>query len=121
MATEEFFTTRSVDDVCVVVFTQSHILDAVAIERMAASLKEILEASMERRFIFDFERVTYMSSSALGMLIGLQRRVAQHRAELKLAGVSPEVMEVFRITKLDTVFDIYRDIPAALEAFRKNL
>jgi hypothetical protein len=30
-------------------------------------------------------------------------------------------MEVFRITKLDTVFDIYKDSAGAVEAFRKNL
>jgi hypothetical protein len=30
-------------------------------------------------------------------------------------------MEVFRITKLDTVFDIYRDAKSASEACRKNL
>ena len=55
------------------------------------------------------------------MLIGLQRRVVQGKGRLKVAGINEEVMEVFRITKLDTVFDIYRDAPAAIEAFRKNL
>ena len=29
-------------------------------------------------------------------------------------------MEVFQITKLDTVFDIYNDVTSAVEAFRKN-
>jgi anti-sigma B factor antagonist len=69
----------------------------------------------------DFDRVAYLSSSALGMLIGLQRRVLQRKGQMKLAGIDPEVMEVFRITKLDTVFDIYKDEPSAVEAFRKNL
>jgi anti-sigma B factor antagonist len=54
------------------------------------------------------------------MLIGLQRRVVQRQARMKLSGINPEVMEVFRITKLDTVFDIYKDESAAVEAFRKN-
>ena len=37
---------------------------------------------------------------------------------MKLAGINDEVMEVFRITKLDTVFDIYMDEAGALQAFR---
>jgi len=45
----------------------------------------------------------------------------QRKGRLKLAGIHPEVMEVFRITKLDTVFDIYKDAPSAIETFRKNL
>jgi anti-sigma B factor antagonist len=104
----------------VVVFRQSHILDAVAIERMAAGLKELVENSEEAKFVFGFEPVKYLSSSALGMLIGLHKRCLQRQGEMKLAGINDEVMEVFHITKLDTVFDIYKDLPAALEAFRKN-
>jgi len=121
MATDEFYATRSIDGVRVVIFRQSHILDAATIERMAASLKELIDHSEETRFVFSFEPVQYLSSSALGMLIGLHKRCLQRRGEMKLAGINDEVMEVFHITKLDTVFDIYKDLPAALEAFRKNL
>jgi anti-sigma B factor antagonist len=118
---DEFFSSRTVDGVKIVAFQQSHILDAAAIDRMSASLKELIETAPESRFLFDFDRVGYLSSNALGMLIGLQRRVAHRRARLKLSGINPEVMEVFRITKLDTVFDIYKDADSAVETFRKNL
>ena len=120
MATDEFYTSRSLDGVCVVTFRQSHILDSVTIDRISTRLKELVDAATEDRFLFDFDRVVYLSSSALGMLIGLQRRIVQRQARMKLSGINPEVMEVFRITKLDTVFDIYKDESAAVEAFRKN-
>jgi anti-sigma B factor antagonist len=93
----------------------------MTIERMSSNLKELIDSQEGGRFIFDFSQVTYMSSSALGMLIGLQRRIAQSGSHLKLTGIQDEIMEVFRITKLDTVFDIYRDVDGAAEAFRKNL
>jgi len=118
---DELYASRTVDGVMVVAFQPTHILDAATIDRMAANLKELVGTAPESRFLFDFDRVGYHSSNALGMLIGLQRRVVQHKGRLKLAGINPEVMEVFRITKLDMVFDIYKDAPAALEAFRKNL
>jgi len=121
MAMDEFYTSRVSDGVRIQTFRQSQILDAVTIERMTAALKELIEQATEGRFIFDFERVTYLSSAALGMLISLQRRVATRKAQLKLAGITEEIMEVFRITKLDTVFDIYKDVASAAEAFRKNL
>ncbi|MCX5683678.1 MAG: STAS domain-containing protein [Planctomycetota bacterium] len=118
---DELFSTRSVDGVKVLAFQQTHILDAATIDRMSAGLKEVIETAPESKFLFDFDRVEYLSSNALGMLIGLQRRIAQRKGRLKLAGIHPEVMEVFRITKLDTVFDIYKDAASAVETFRKNL
>jgi len=121
MATDEFFTTHEVDGAVVVTFQQRQILDAVTIERMAAGLKELLDRKAREHFVFDFAHVTYLSSSALGVLIGLQRRALQGQKQLKLAGIRDEIMEVFHITKLDTVFDIYKDAKAAVEACRKNL
>ena len=121
MATDKLYTVQEADDVTLVTFQQSHILDAMTIESMSTTLKELIGTSEAGKFIFNFARVTYLSSSALGMLIGLQRRVAQRKAVVKLAGIHDDIMEVFRITRLDTVFDIYRDGAAALEAFRKNL
>jgi anti-sigma B factor antagonist len=118
---DELYFTRSVDGVKVLAFQQTHILDAATIDRMSAGMKEVIETAAESKFLFDFDRVEYLSSNALGMLIGLQRRIAQRKGRLKLAGIRPEVMEVFRITKLDTVFDIYKDASSAIETFRKNL
>jgi anti-sigma B factor antagonist len=118
---DELFSARSVDGVKVLTFQQTHILDAATIDRMSAGLKEVVEMAAEAKFLFDFDRVAYLSSNALGMLIGLQRRISQRKGRLKLAGIHPDVMEVFRITKLDTVFDIYKDAPSAIETFRKNL
>jgi len=121
MGTDRLYDTNEVDGVMVVTFRQSQILDAMTIERMSSTLKELISSHEGGRFVFDFSYVTYMSSSALGMLIGLQRRVAQNDASLKLTGIQDEIMEVFRITQLNTVFDIYNNTDAAVEAFRKNL
>jgi len=121
MPTDSLYATREAGDVTVVSFRQSQILDAMTIERMGTTLKELIAGNTSGRFVFDFSHVTYLSSSALGMLIGLQRRILQGQGQLKLCGVRDDIMEVFRITRLDTVFDIYKDVRAAIEAYRKNL
>jgi anti-sigma B factor antagonist len=36
---------------------------------------------------------------------------------MKLCSIQPELLEVFRITRLDTVFEIYKDARSALERF----
>ena len=40
--------------------------------------------------------------------------------QLKLAGIRDSIMEVFRITKLDEVFDIYKNETAAVDAFQRH-
>ena len=121
MATDALYATKRVKDILVVIFRQSQMLNAVTIEQVGTGLKGLVDTADEEKFVIDFSQVNYLSSSALGMLIGLQRRVMQKKGQLKLSGIRPEIMEVFRITKLDTVFDIYKDASAAIEAFRSNL
>ena len=120
MERDAYFTTRRVGDVLVVIFRQNQMLNAVTIEQVSAGLKELIDAADEEKFVVDFSQVDYLSSSALGMLISLQRRVMQKKGQIRLSGIRQEIMEVFHITKLDTVFDIYKDAAAAVEAFRSN-
>lgn len=120
MANGEWYVQNNVGDVAVVTFSQDHILDAVMIEKMGASLKALVDSEPRTRFVLDFTGVNYLSSSALGMLISLQKKIAMKGGQLKLSGIRESIMEVFRITKLDEVFDIYKTHDAAAEAFQRN-
>ena len=120
MARSELYSTCSIDPAVVIVFKPHEILSADVVGEMYSTLKDLARQARETKFVLDFSRVGYLSSSALGMLIGLQRDFAQRDREMKLAGINNENREVFRITKLDRVFDIYDDTQAALEAFRRH-
>ena len=121
MASDVYYTTKSVDGIVVVVFRQSQMVNAITLDQVGTNLKELIDGAEEDRFVLDFSQVEYLSSSALGMLIGLQRRVALKKGQMKLSGINNEIEEVFRITKLDTVFDIYKDAAAAVDTYRSNL
>ena len=41
-------------------------------------------------------------------------------AALKLSGISPDILEVFKITKLHKMFDIENDEQSAIDAFNRN-
>ena len=47
-----------------------------------------------------------MSSSALGMLITLHKRIRERGGELRLCGIQPAILEVFVITRLNEIFQI---------------
>ena len=47
-----------------------------------------------------------MSSSALRVLITLNSKAKAQKIALFLCGINPNIMEVFKITKLDSIFKI---------------
>ncbi|MDP2895434.1 MAG: STAS domain-containing protein [bacterium] len=95
-------------------FRDKDILDQVNIHEMGEEMYAAVEGSPGINVVVDFDGVLYLSSSALGKLISLKRRVEENSGTIKMCRIKPEIMEVFRITKLDTIFDIRPDLKAAL-------
>jgi anti-sigma B factor antagonist len=58
------------------------------------------------RVVVNFQNVKFMSSSALRVLITLNTKAKVQKAALFLCGICPNIMEVFKITKLDSIFKI---------------
>ncbi len=58
--------------------------------------------------LLDFKNVEYVISEDLGALVGLHKRVKTEGGRLTLVNVRPLVSDVFSITRLDTLFDVYR-------------
>jgi anti-anti-sigma regulatory factor len=61
-----------------------------------------------------------MSSSALGMLIRINKKCVEYSITLKLCDISPDIREVFKITGTDRIFDIHDNAAHAMESFKKS-
>jgi anti-sigma B factor antagonist len=79
-------------------------------------LYKAIEGRAEGRFIINLDAVRYMSSSDVGVLLTLKRRIDAHKGKLALANVNPFVFDVFRAMRLDRLFTITPDMPSAFEA-----
>jgi anti-sigma B factor antagonist len=105
-------------EVLVVRFKQSSILDQLVIDQIAREFEQAgLEASGNRKLLLDFQAVEFMSSAMLGKLIQLNKRCKNDKVKLKLCSISKNPLDVFKITKLDKLFDIQKDAPTALASF----
>ena len=67
--------------------------------------------------ILDLDRVEFVDSSGLGLLVRFLSRTHQARGGLKLCAVPPRVAEVLRVTKLSTSFDVHASADEAVVAF----
>jgi anti-anti-sigma factor len=102
--------------VAVVTFNDSKIIDEQEIQEFGQELYDLVERDGRKKIVLNFGNVEFLSSAALGKLIGFDKRVKQHRAELMLSNIRPEIYEVFAITKLTKLFQIKDDEADALAA-----
>jgi len=103
--------------VTVVSFLEFSVLDRAQIDKIGEELVSLVEEKNKKKILINFEGVDYLSSTVLGKLIALHKRLALKKGELKLCGIKPSIREVFEITRLDKVFDIYDDENTALFNF----
>jgi len=86
---------------------ESRIDASVAIcfkEAMAEATKEGPE-----RVILDLSNVDFIDSSGLGAVVASMKLLGDGR-RLELAGLTPLVEKVFRLTRMDSVFTIHDDL-----------
>jgi len=99
---------------------QPRLLDTGVIQQVEKDLMDILGQSNEEQLVLNFGPVRFMSSSALGMLVRFRSKCQGFKVDLKLAGIDPNIREVFRITRLEKIFAIYPTSTEAKEAFQKR-
>ncbi|MFN4155940.1 MAG: STAS domain-containing protein [Paracoccaceae bacterium] len=70
-----------------------------------------------RRVMLDLSRVGFIDSSGLGAVVAVRKSLGPDRP-LELAGLTPAVEKVFRLTRMDTVFIIHPEVPAEARGLR---
>jgi len=70
-----------------------------------------------KKLIFDLDKVHWIDSSGLGLLIRAYTRMQKADGELKLARVTRSVNSLLQMTKLTTVFAIHDTLEEATESF----
>jgi len=70
-----------------------------------ATAQAVFEAVTESATV-DFTALEYISSAGLGVLLGTHKRLSETDAKLKLRGMKKLVRDVFRYSRLDTIFEI---------------
>ena len=62
-------------------------------------------ASGNKNFIIDMADVSSITSSGLGILISILNKVKQNGGQLKLDSLNNKILEIFKITKINLIFD----------------
>ncbi len=70
-----------------------------------------------RKIILDLGDLQWMNSSGLGVMVAAVSTVKGADGVLKVARTPERIHSLFRITRLEQVFDIYNTVEEALNSF----
>lgn len=87
-------------------------IDAAAAIQFKDRMREITQHPAPR-VLLDLSRVAFMDSSGLGAVVAVMKLLGPDR-RLELAGLTPTVEKVFRLTRMDSVFTIHPEAPNGL-------
>lgn len=108
---------QTIKTVTVVNFGDATILDSLHIERIGQELYELVDRFDRRRIVLDFSGVRFLSSQALAVLLTLRRKLEAVKGKVVICGLRPDLREIFRITKLEKIFEFQPDEERALNIF----
>lgn len=114
MSTPQRISVAESGNVTVVTFNDSKIIDEQEIQELGQELYHLVEHDARKKMVLNFGHVEFMSSAALGKLIGFEKKARIAKAKLILTNIRPEIYEVFAITKLTKLFTIKDDEADAL-------
>jgi anti-anti-sigma factor len=110
--------TRDVDGIMVAEFWDCFRLDPAPVQELKARYESRLKGHGRPEVIVDLSGVGFAGSAALGNFVALQRVVRPKGGRIVFCNVDPTVFEVFRASKLESLFEFAADRPAALEAIK---
>lgn len=71
-------------------------------------------------FILNLENVNLVDYNGLSVLAIAYKNVLNHKGKVRFVSVSPQIIELFRMVKLESVFETYADEEAAIKSFYDN-
>lgn len=96
-------------------------LDSISgIEQMSEKIREFVTANKPEKMVIDFEGVRFFSSTMLGLLVDVWRRLKKYDGVVLISGINPQLNRVFRITNLDKIFSFYPDRDSAVEVLQEG-
>lgn len=79
------------------------IVDEVA--SLRADTNKLIEEGT-RNFTFDFSGCDFIDSTGLGALVSIYKKCVEKGGSVKLKTLKPQVEKLFKLTRLDRVFEI---------------
>ena len=101
------FTVQQIDKYTIIEFKNPSLMDPLELEQIGQQLYRLVDEEDRRKIVLDFERVQYLSSQAIGIVLTMNKKLGSlSNSKLVLCGVGPRLMELLKITRLDRLLTV---------------
>ncbi|NOX72274.1 MAG: STAS domain-containing protein [Alphaproteobacteria bacterium] len=87
-------------------------LDAIIAVQFKDRFRDLTDEASQH-FVLDMSRVQFMDSSGLGAVVAVYKFLGREK-RFDIAGLTPMVERVFKLTRMDSVFTIYKTMDEML-------
>ena len=103
----QIFNRQQIGEFMVIEFVTPSLMDPIVLENAAQSLYKIIDEEDKRKFVLDFEKVQYLSSQAIGIVLAMNKKLSTLKdSKLVLCAVGAKLMDLIKLTRLDRVLTI---------------
>ncbi len=114
------FTVHPFEKYSVVEFRTPSLMDPIILEEIGKELYRLVDEEDRRKLLLDFEKVQYLSSQAIGIILTLNKKLVPLKySKMVLCGVGPKLMELLKITRLDRILTIKPTQQEAIKVFEQ--
>ncbi len=83
-------------------------------------LRETVETLLKEgrsKIVLNLARISYMDSAGIGELVACYKRSREKGGQLKLLNPSGKVYDLLQLTKLEEIFETFKDEGEAIQSF----
>lgn len=111
-----FFNITREGDIYIISVDRDRLTNEDNLEQFSQDINQLIEKHEIRSLIMQLNQVRYMTSSAIGKLIALHRRVNRAEGRMILCELTPDVSATLDTSRLLGYFAVEPDLAAALYA-----
>ncbi len=114
----QYITYKNVDGVAVVNFLETvSMFDGDKVRDVGNELMDLIDSKRYTKLLLNLTNARFVSSAMLAHLVKLHRRVQEVKGKIRLCCLRPVIMDAFRVSNFDKIFEIFPDEAAALKKF----
>ena len=113
-------TIQTYQNIVLAAIEKDRLTDANSINAAGDELMKILDRHPKVSLVLDLKKVAAMSSQMIGKLVALHKAVVKGKGRMAVCGSQKGILPLFKVTKLDRVFDLRSDAQEALLFYQRK-
>ena len=113
-----YISVKEFEGVAVILFLETaSMVEGDKVDSLAKELFGVIEEKKYKKVLLNLYNAGYMSSAMLAQLVRLHRKMQAVKGKVRLCCLRPPVMDAFKVSQFDRLFEIFADEPTALKKF----